>query len=95
VRVRVCARVGGGGAHTPPHVRPLNQVCFFLDYNLDESYTPKKLSVRAGSTFHDLVEVQVVDLAEPQGWVTVPLFAVDDRGERMPLRVRVSRLLQT
>jgi anaphase-promoting complex subunit 10 len=62
-----------------------------LDYQLDESYTPKRLSVRAGSTFHDLLEVQVVDLAEPQGWVTVPLFAVDDKGKKSTLRVSHTR----
>ena len=65
----------------------LSEVAFYLDYQLDESYTPKKLSIRAGSTFHDLVEVQVVELVEPQGWVSVPLFAIDDRtGDKTTLR---------
>ena len=91
------------------------EIAFYLDYNLDESYTPKKLSarlaarpararavvssapfppprardptprrgaaraqVRAGTTFHDLVEVQAVELNEPMGWVTVPLAAPPD-----------------
>ena len=36
---------------------------------------PKKISIRAGTTFHDLVEVRVVDLHEPVGWVQVPLGA--------------------
>ena len=49
------------------------EMAFYLDYSLDESYTPKKMSIRAGTTFHDLVEVRVVDLHEPNGWVTVPL----------------------
>ena len=65
----------------------INEVSFYLDYNLDESYTPKKLSIRAGSMFHDLVEIQMVDLSEPQGWVSVPLFAVDDKtGHQTRLR---------
>ena len=34
--------------------------------------------VRAGTTFHDLVEVQAVELNEPMGWVTVPLAAPPD-----------------
>ena len=33
------------------------EVAFYLDYNLDESYTPSKISIRAGTTFHDLREV--------------------------------------
>jgi len=49
------------------------EVAFYLDYNLDESYTPRKLSIRAGMTFHDLEEVRVIDLHEPMGWVSVPL----------------------
>jgi len=63
------------------------EVAFHLDYNLDESYTPKKLSIRAGSMFHDLVEIQVVELHEPLGWVTIPLFAIDDKtGDQAMLR---------
>jgi len=49
------------------------EVALYLDYSLDESYTPKKISMKAGTTFHDLVEIQVVNLKEPQGWVKVPL----------------------
>lgn len=51
----------------------VSEIAFYLDYGLDESYTPKNMSIRAGTTFHDLVEVRVVDLHEPTGWVTVPL----------------------
>lgn len=51
----------------------ITEIAFYLDYSLDESYTPKKMSIRSGTTFHDLVEVRVVDLHEPIGWVTIPL----------------------
>ena len=44
-----------------------------FNYRSDESYTPQQISVRMGSGYHDLQEVQVVDLREPQGWVRVPL----------------------
>jgi len=49
------------------------EIGFYLDFNLDESYTPKKISVRAGSSFHDLKEIKAVELDEPVGWVYVPL----------------------
>jgi anaphase-promoting complex subunit 10 len=49
------------------------EVSFYLDYKLDESYTPKKLSIRAGTTFHDLVEIHVMELNEPIGWVAINL----------------------
>jgi anaphase-promoting complex subunit 10 len=51
----------------------LLEVALYLDYNLDESYTPKKIAIKAGTTFHDLVEIQVVDLHEPMGWVKLSL----------------------
>eukprot|EP00592_Proboscia_alata_P015650 CAMPEP_0194396566 /NCGR_PEP_ID=MMETSP0174-20130528/125061_1 /TAXON_ID=216777 /ORGANISM="Proboscia alata, Strain PI-D3" /LENGTH=561 /DNA_ID=CAMNT_0039192649 /DNA_START=9 /DNA_END=1694 /DNA_ORIENTATION=+ len=59
----------------------VGMVAFYLDYNLDESYTPKRLSVRVGMTCHDLVEVRVVEMSEPIGWVCVrlnDLVDVDD-----------------
>lgn len=51
---------------------------FYMDYSLDESYTPKKISVKAGMTHHDLTEVRLVELSEPVGWVTIPLFGAPD-----------------
>jgi anaphase-promoting complex subunit 10 len=60
------------------------EVAFYLDYKLDESYTPKKLSIRAGTTFHDLVEIHVMELSEPTGWVSVPLHTMD--GETAQVR---------
>ncbi|KAK9823338.1 hypothetical protein WJX72_002036 [[Myrmecia] bisecta] len=53
----------------------LQELAIYLDYKLDESYTPNKLSVRAGTSFHDLKEIRVIDLEEPVGWVVAPLLA--------------------
>lgn len=52
----------------------ISEIAFYLDYSLDESYTPKKMSIRCGTTFHDLVEVRNVELNEPTGWVIIPLL---------------------
>jgi hypothetical protein len=49
------------------------QVSLYLDYRADESYTPKKLCIRAGTTLHDLRDVRVVQLEEPVGWVNIAL----------------------
>jgi anaphase-promoting complex subunit 10 len=51
----------------------ISAICLYTDYKLDESYTPQKLSIRAGSCWSDVREIKVVDLNEPQGWVTIPL----------------------
>jgi len=48
-------------------------VALLLDFKLDESYTPSKVAVRAGTTVHDLRELQAVELEEPAGWVDIPL----------------------
>lgn len=56
----------------------IKEVALYLDYKLDESYTPKKISVRAGSTVQYLKEVQTHNITEPNGWVTIPLAAADD-----------------
>jgi len=51
----------------------LSHVCLYLDYNLDESYTPKTLSIQVGMTTQDLTPAifpanTVVELTEPVGW---------------------------
>lgn len=49
---------------------------------LDESYTPRKISIRVGTTFHDLKEVHVMELEEPCDWVKVPIGKLfDDEAE--------------
>ena len=63
------ARLRRGSALTPCPC----QVALLLDFKLDESYTPSRVAVRAGTTVHDLRELQTVDLEEPVGWVPIPL----------------------
>ena len=51
----------------------ISHVCLYLDYNLDESYTPKHLSIQVGMTTQDLVPAiypsnTVIELDEPVGW---------------------------
>ncbi len=58
--------------------RAVCEIAFYLDYTQDESYTPKKISIRSGMTFHDLEEIKEVELHEPVGWVSVPLHAEKD-----------------
>ncbi|KAH6919923.1 hypothetical protein HPB50_029089 [Hyalomma asiaticum] len=46
-------------------------ICIYADYKLDESYTPNRISVRVGSSFHDLQELEATDFREPTGWVHI------------------------
>lgn len=61
----------------------ISHVCLYLDYNLDESYTPKHLSIQVGMTTHDLAPAiyppnTVVEFNEPVGWCIIPLTAPPD-----------------
>ena len=47
----------------------IHEIMVYTDFKLDESYTPSKISIRAGTTFHDLQEIHVEELNEPSGWV--------------------------
>uniref|UniRef100_A0A061RWN3 Anaphase-promoting complex subunit 10 n=1 Tax=Tetraselmis sp. GSL018 TaxID=582737 RepID=A0A061RWN3_9CHLO len=51
----------------------LRFVSLYLDYTLDESYTPSRIVLRIGNGFYDLKEVGLLDMDQPRGWVTVPL----------------------
>ncbi|KFM69807.1 Anaphase-promoting complex subunit 10, partial [Stegodyphus mimosarum] len=51
----------------------IKELCMYVDYKLDESYTPSKISIRSGSHSHASKEVTVFELDEPHGWVNISL----------------------
>ncbi|PWZ17235.1 Anaphase-promoting complex subunit 10 [Zea mays] len=57
----------------------LQLVALYVDFKLDESYTPSKISIRAGDGFHNLKEIKTVELAKPVGWVHISLSGADPR----------------
>lgn len=57
----------------------IKEVALYTDYKLDESYTPTRISVRVGTNFNDLQEIEVVDIAEPTGWTRIPLKDINDK----------------
>ncbi|XP_058054252.1 anaphase-promoting complex subunit 10 [Anopheles bellator] len=56
----------------------VSQIYLYSDYKLDESYTPSRISIRCGTHFNDLQEIEVVDLCEPCGWVCIPIKEMQD-----------------
>ncbi|EOR04218.1 Anaphase-promoting complex subunit 10 [Wallemia ichthyophaga EXF-994] len=40
----------------------------YFDHGLDDSYTPKTLSIRAGTYLGDLQEIRHIELNQPRGW---------------------------
>ncbi|WOL05845.1 putative LRR receptor-like serine/threonine-protein kinase [Canna indica] len=57
----------------------LQVVVLYVDFKLDQSYTPSKISIRAGDSFHNLKETKIVDLVKPIGWVHISLSGNDPR----------------
>jgi anaphase-promoting complex subunit 10 len=58
---------------------PVSHVALYLDYQLDESYTPKTILVETGMTSQDLQPAgDVIELHEPQGWCVIPIACTDD-----------------
>lgn len=45
----------------------ISDIYIYTDYKLDESYTPSRISVRVGTHFNDLQEIEVIMLTEPSG----------------------------
>lgn len=45
----------------------ISDIYIYTDYKLDESYTPSRISIRVGTHFNDLQEIEVIMLTEPSG----------------------------
>ena len=57
----------------------VENICIYTDYKSDESYTPSKISIRAGNSIQDLHQIELVELDEPCGWLVVPVGGNTDR----------------
>eukprot|EP01102_Stenamoeba_stenopodia_P020071 TRINITY_DN7712_c0_g1_i2.p1 TRINITY_DN7712_c0_g1~~TRINITY_DN7712_c0_g1_i2.p1 ORF type:complete len:192 (-),score=32.50 TRINITY_DN7712_c0_g1_i2:29-604(-) len=62
---------------------PVDEIAIYADFSLDESYTPQAISIRSGTTFHDLKELKKVEMQEPTGWV---VFSLSDAQTGKPLQ---------
>jgi anaphase-promoting complex subunit 10 len=58
----------------------VSQICLYLDFKADESYTPSKISIKGGMHMQDLKEIRVIDLKEPQDWFIFPLTTKTSNG---------------
>ncbi|KAL0481389.1 kinetochore component Apc10 [Acrasis kona] len=56
----------------------VKEVAFYFDYKKDESYTPQRIIIRAGSSAYDLREIRAVEWKEPCGWHYVTFLEKDD-----------------
>jgi anaphase-promoting complex subunit 10 len=72
----------------------ISKLCFYLDYGADESYTPQKLSIRCGTSQHDLLDLTTIDLQEPVGWISIDLTTDDIPVRTHMLQIRILSMHQ-
>jgi anaphase-promoting complex subunit 10 len=48
----------------------------YLDFEADESYTPTRITLLAGTGYHDLIPFSSLEFTQPKGWIDVPLEGV-------------------
>lgn len=48
----------------------------YLDFESDESYTPTRITLLAGTGYHDLIPFSTLEFTQPKGWINVPLDGV-------------------
>ncbi|KAK6540016.1 anaphase promoting complex subunit doc1 [Orbilia ellipsospora] len=58
----------------------VKRIRIYLDYSQDESYTPTKIAIYAGTGYHDLQEVCILEFSQPVGWQEAPLENVHADG---------------
>ncbi|GAA6014923.1 hypothetical protein JCM10207_002228 [Rhodosporidiobolus poonsookiae] len=73
-----------------PKKQSISQVWIHADITLDDSYTPHKVAVRAGSYHGDLQEVKWHEMAAPKGWQVMELGS--GRGEDDVIRAHLIQI---
>ena len=58
----------------------LSEICMYLDFKTDESYTPQKIAIKLQNSFQQLQEVQVIEFEEPIGWYSFKMGGSDTTG---------------
>jgi anaphase-promoting complex subunit 10 len=70
----------------------IERISFYVDYMVDESYTPSKLVVYSGTGYHDLQQVSTLELQEPRGWSHIMMNTVRSDGVIKTFLVRLAIL---
>jgi len=75
-----------------PRKLKVSEICVYLDFKQDESYTPNKVSVFLGDNLNNLCELQTVDLEEPVGWFNFSLGRMES-GKNQPTKAHYVQFL--
>ncbi|KAJ4459890.1 putative anaphase-promoting complex subunit 10 [Paratrimastix pyriformis] len=55
----------------------VSELSLYLSFSQDQSYTPRQIAVKVGSSFHAQHEICQMELDCPEGWVHIPLGSAD------------------
>ncbi len=58
----------------------------YLDFEADESYTPTRITLLAGTGYHDLIPFSALEFTQPKVWIDVPLDHVGGGDDGKTLR---------
>ncbi|KAH8667937.1 anaphase-promoting complex, subunit 10-domain-containing protein [Tricladium varicosporioides] len=64
----------------------IRSIRIFLDFHADESYTPTRITLLAGTGYHDLIPFSSLEFERPVGWIGVPLDHVGGGEDGKTLR---------
>lgn len=65
----------------------IRAIRIYLDFESDESYTPTRISLLAGTGYHDLIPFSTLELTQPKGWIDVDLDHVGGGEDGKTLQV--------
>ena len=54
------------------------KIAVYLSHKKDDSYTPEKMGIRAGTSLRDLQEVRTVRFEKPEGWIEFAVSSEDN-----------------
>lgn len=64
----------------------IRAIRIFLNFDDDESYTPTRITLLAGTGYHDLIPFTALEFSQPKGWIDVPLDRVGGGEDGRTLR---------
>lgn len=67
----------------------ISRVCVYINCSLDESYTPHRLELLAGTGYFDLQKVATLELRKPIGWFHFETSHLSDDGILRPYLLRI------
>jgi len=56
----------------------IQKIAVYLSHKKDDSYTPERMGIRAGTSLRDLQDVRTVRFEKPEGWIEFAVSSEDN-----------------